>query len=749
MTAPLPAAASESIPRTTLTVAIIGNPNTGKSTLFNALSGMQSRVGNYPGVTVEKKLGRVRWGDCQVTLVDLPGTYSLSPRSPDEMVAVDVLLGRQRDVERPDVVICIVDAANLERNLYLFSQIQELSVPVVLVLNMVDVLRSRGITLDVAGLERKLGVPIICTEAHRRRGLEQLPAAALRAMDLARPTPPRIFPAEFYAEVVGLRELWDQAARPAPPQYLLERMLLDAGGQVEHEFQQSLNGSGAGADLAQYLCAARDRLRGCGVRVPAIEAKARYAWARQTLSDVLTRPPQSDALTFSDRLDRLLTHRGAGLFIFCGLMFLVFQFIYSWAAPLMGAIEGLQSWAAAPVLAWLPPGPLRSLLVDGAIAGVGAVLVFVPQIALLFFFIAVFEDCGYMARAAFLMDKLMSRVGLSGKSFVPLMSSFACAVPGIMATRVIENRRDRMVTILVSPLMSCSARLPVYLLLIAAFVPARTVAGFVSQQGLVLFAMMSLGAVIAVPVAWLLKKTFFRGDTPAFVMELPSYKWPSPRIVLLRVYDRSKAFVLRAGTLIFAATIVVWAAGYFPVGRQNLDQVTARLEALEGAPRDRVDESEIERLRSEQNRLASAAIAESYLGTAGRAIEPVVRPLGWDWRIGVGVLASFPAREVIIATLGTVYSLGGDVDVEEDASRERLASALQSSTWPDGRPVYNIPVAMSIMVFFALCAQCVSTLVVIRRETNSWVWPIFTFVYMTALAYAGAWITYRIGMLLV
>jgi ferrous iron transport protein B len=374
---------------------------------------------------------------------------------------------------------------------------------------------------------------------------------------------------------------------------------------------------------------------------------------------------------------------------------------------------------------------------------VGGVLIFLPQIVFLFLFIALLEDCGYMARAAFLMDKLMTKVGLSGKSFVPLMSSFACAIPGVMATRVIENRRDRMVTILVAPLMSCSARLPVYTLLIAAFVPPLAwMNGWVELHTVVLLAMTSLGALVAIPVAWLLKKTLFQGETPPFVMELPSYKWPSPWIVLSRVYDRAKAFVVRAGTLIFATSIVVWAAGYFPADHTAGDKLQAEIEHLRAeAKPSAADEAKLERLLNQQYVVNGRLLEESFLGRVGHFIEPAVRPLGWDWKIGVGAIASFPAREVIISTLGTIYSLGGDVDEESQG----LQSALQKSTWPDGRPVYTVPVALSIMVFFALCAQCASTLMIIKRETNSWVWPLFTFTYMTGLAYVAALLTYQVG----
>jgi ferrous iron transport protein B len=423
----------------------------------------------------------------------------------------------------------------------------------------------------------------------------------------------------------------------------------------------------------------------------------------------------------------------------------VFQAIYTWAGPLMEACEAGQEFVAGLVAGSLPPGPLRSLLADGVVAGVGGVLVFLPQIAFLFFFIALLEDCGYMARAAFLMDKLMTKVGLSGKSFVPLMSSFACAIPGVMATRVIENRRDRMVTILVAPLMSCSARLPVYVLLVTAFIPPLAwLKGWLDLHVLVLLAMISLGALLAIPIAWLLKKTLFKGETPPFVMELPSYKWPSAWIVLSRVYDRSKAFVVRAGTLIFATSIVIWAAGYFPADHTRADQLQVEIEKLEAetAPSEQTAHK-LSELLAEQHAESSRLLERSYLGRIGHFVEPAVRPLGWDWKIGVGAIASFPAREVIISTLGTIYSLGSEVDEQDQG----LQSALRNSTWPDGRPVYTIPVALSIMVFFALCAQCASTLMVIKRETNSWVWPVFTFVYMTSLAYVAALLTYQVGRL--
>jgi ferrous iron transport protein B len=771
-----PASASTSTAAGPLTVAVIGNPNTGKSTLFTALTGMHSRIGNYPGVTVEKKIGRFQHDRREVRLVDLPGTYSLSPRSLDEMVSVEVLLGRQADVGRIDAVVCIADAANLERNLYLVSQVLDLGLPTVLVLNMWDVAESRGIKIDAERLAQKLGIPVVPCEAHRHRQIDAVKQAILAVAGRPVANPPRVFPAAFYEEGARLQALLTEWGGTAVPFYVTERLLLDVGGQVESSYTVRFP-----TRLPDAVAAARERLKESGFRVPSAEAKARYDWVREVLGGVLVAPPRR-SITRSDQIDQWLTHKTWGLGAFAVIMFAVFQSISTLAKPLMKRCEMGQEVFGAWIGSLMSLGPFRSLMVDGVIAGVGGILVFLPQICFLFLFIALLEDCGYMARAAFLMDKLMTKVGLSGKSFVPLMSSFACAIPGIMATRTIENRRDRMVTILVAPLMSCSARFPVYTLMIVAFFPdIGWAGGWISLQGLLLFAMTFFGAAVAIPVAWLFKKTLFRGETPPFVMELPSYKWPSAHIVLSRVYDRVKAFVVRAGTLIFATSILIWAASYFPgdhteqyrlqeeIGRtrSRLESDLSdrdRLEALKSklvagdesgrfAESNRLAEVEKEladveirleplnRLVADRNSISEQLLEASYLGRFGKVIEPTVRPLGWDWRIGVGVLASFPAREVIVSTLGTIYSLGSDVD-ETDTG---LQAALRDSKWSDGRPVYSIPVALSIMVFFALCAQCVSTLIVIRRETNSWGWPLFTFTYMTVLAYLGAFAAYRLA----
>lgn len=718
---------------TPLKVAILGNPNTGKSTLFNALSGGKARIGNFPGVTVEKKTALLKSGTRPTLLVDLPGTYSLAPRSLDEMVTVNVLLGKTAEIGRPDCVVCILDASNLERNLYLVSQVLDIGLPTLLVLNMWDVARERGIKIDVKLLQERLGVPVVATSAHRKTGLEEL----RNQLDqlLHRPITPEApaFPAEFQQEVEALQNNFREWGETVPADFILERLLLDVGGYLESHVAVA-----HGTELKHLLQDARTRLGASGCKVPMVEAKIRYAWIRERLQGVVNQP-QVQVKTWSDRVDRWLTHWLTGNLAFIAIMLTVFWSIFNWAAPLQETIETVQSFTADAIASWIPAGPLRSLLNDGVIAGVGGVLVFLPQIMFLFFFISLLEDCGYMARAAFLMDKLMTKVGLSGKSFVPLMSSFACAIPGVMATRVIENRRDRMVTMLVAPLMSCSARLPVYTLMIGAFVPAiGLLGGWLQLQSLVLFGMVALGAIIAIPVAWLMRTTMFRGEPSPFVMELPSYKWPSPWIVFHRVIEQAKSFVTNAGTLIFATSIIVWVLGYFPGNHTEADRLERALEQLDES---QSDSAEADDLRKHLNAENSRLLETSYLGRLGHIIEPAVKPLGWDWRIGVGVIASFPAREVIVATLGTIYSLGGDVDETHEGLRESLIRSQRE----DGRPVFSLPVACSIMVFFALCAQCSSTLMVIRREAGNWGWAIFSFCYMTLLAYLGAWGTYQLG----
>jgi ferrous iron transport protein B len=741
-------------PPETIRVVLIGNPNTGKSTLFTALAGVRQRVGNYPGVTVEKKTGQLRHDGGTFELVDLPGTYSLAPRSPDEMLAVDMLLGRRAGEPPPGVVLSIVDASNLERNLFLVSQVLSLGLPTVVALNMIDLARDRNIEIDVAGLAERLGVPVVAVEAHRRVGVAELKTALVEAAGGPAPACTSPLPDRFQ---LAARELGHviNAGRAEPlPSFLVERLLLDGNGYLEHELLNDHSPRGM-----EQLHETRQSLAAVGISLPAVEAIARYDWVARTLRGIARRP-MGHQPTLSDRIDAVLTHKFSGTLIFVAVMALLFSSIFVFAEPAMGWVDAAVGWLGGVIEANLPAGALRSLVVDGVVGGVGAVIIFLPQILILFFFIALLEDCGYMARAAFLMDRLMAGVGLSGKSFIPLLSSFACSVPGIMATRVIEHRRDRLATILIAPLMSCSARLPVYVILIGAFVPARRyLGGVLGLQGLVLLAMYSIGALAAIGVAWVLKRTLLRGETPPFVLELPSYKMPSAATVLHRMGERGCAFLCRAGTVIFAVTVVVWALAYYPRSEAAVSaEIAARrapLEAAVAAAPAGTDAhaaalsalAKFDAPEHVDHLTASLHQRYSVLGRAGQSIEPAVRPLGWDWRIGCAVVASFPAREVVMGVLGVIYDLGDDINLRQQSDQNRLREQLRAATWSDtGEPVYNLPVALSIMVFFALCAQCAATLAVIRRETNSWRWPAFTFAYMTMLAYVGALVTYQVGI---
>jgi ferrous iron transport protein B len=717
---------------------LLGNPNTGKTTLFNALSGLNHRVGNYPGVTVESKTGKMTCGDTPFDLVDLPGTYSLAPRSPDEMVAVDVVLGRspgegraEEQAPRPDVVVSIVDASNLERNLYLTTQALELGLPVVIALNMVDVAQSQGITIDIAKLQERLGVPVVPIQANKKIGLDVLKTTIAQAAGGQSPTQRPTFPEAFEREIDSLSQ-----KVPKTPRYLLERVLLDVGGWTEQRLTARF-----GESLRDDIKQRREVLAKENCPIPAIEARTRYGWIRERLTGCVTRPAQRP-VSLTDRIDQVLTHRVWGTLIFLAIMFGMFALLFWAATPAMDLIKEGQGWLAGTVEGLLPAGPFTSLITEGVINGVGAVVVFLPQILILFLFIALLEDCGYMARAAFLMDKLMSRCGLSGKSFIPMLSSMACAVPGIMATRVIEDRRDRLATILVAPLMSCSARLPVYALLTGAFL---TEGYSFWVPATVVFCMYLIGLIVAPLVAWCLKSTLLRGATPVFVMEMPAYKVPSLSVVARRIYDAATSFLYRAGTVILASMVVVWVLLNFPAGtyREQIADLKEQLEALkketaEGEqPEQKQDEEKQEVIEAKIHALEVQWKKGSILGQLGQAIEPAVKPLGWDWRIGVAALASFPAREVIVGTLGVLYAQG-----ETDPGEEKAVTKLGDEVKKGG---LSLAGALSLMVFFALCCQCASTLAVIYRETKSWTWPVFTFVYMTVLAYVGALVTFQIG----
>ena len=688
-------------------IVTLGNPNTGKSTLFNALTGMRQKVGNFPGVTVEHLRGETTIGERHVKVVDLPGTYSLAAQSPDEMVAIDVLLGRIEEVGHPDAILVVVDANNLRRNLFLASQVLELPLPVVVALNMIDVAKSQGATIDAAALSAALGAPVVPMCAARGEGLDDLRRALETALDGTAAARKPVDPALHDAAAGLAREL----SSPDDTVSTLEavRALIDAGGYAETRLLHKRPAA------ASRLAAIREQL-GQGRSLATLEARNRYSWINAIVNEVEQRA--SDVTRHSDRIDRVLNHPVLGSALFVFTMAVIFQSVFAWAAPLMDAIDGWSGSLGELVAAHVDSPLLASFLTDGVIAGVGSVLVFLPQIIILFAFIILLEDTGYMSRAAFLMDRLMRWCGLSGQSFIPMLSSFACAVPGIMSTRVIPGRRDRIATIIAAPFMTCSARLPVYALLIAAFVPPhKYLGGWVNLQGLVLLGFYLLGMVAGILTAYLLHRTILRGPTASFLLELPPYRLPNPRSVLIKLYGRALIFLKRAGTIIFSIAIVIWFLASFP----QASPVSAPV----GDPQAQV-------------RHRQATLEQSYLGTASKTVAPLFEPLGWDWKITAAVIASFPAREVVIAVLGTLYA----IDAEDEGS---LIDRIKQSRWPDGRLVFSLPMALGLMVFYALCLQCVATIAVMRRETNTWRWPLFAWVYMTTLGYVGALLCFQIG----
>ncbi len=738
-------------------VALAGNPNTGKTTLFNALTGYRCRVGNYPGVTVETRKGLIRSEDGLTphTLLDLPGTYSLAAHSADEAIVLDALLGELSDVDVPDVIVIVIDATNPRANLFLATQILELNRPTVVALNMVDLAKKSRVHVDAEVLSQRLGCPVIPVVATKQMGLDLLCQAIDKADASPDVTVALDWPSEVTSAVEVMHGILERVAngkdRLALKAELLQTLLGD-GGYHEQRWAKR-----CGDDFRLLLRQQRSAVVKNGDSLASIEGDVRYAWIDRLIEDTVKR--DEGRPTGTARADRILTHRVMGLAILAILMGACFQSIYAWSTPIMDAVDSAIGAGGALVSAWLPAGPLQSLIVDGAIAGVGAVLVFLPQIVVLFLFLAVMEDCGYMARAAFLLDRWMGLIGLGGKSFIPLLSSFACAVPGILATRTISDRRARIITMLIAPLMSCSARLPVYMLFIGAFVPdTQFLGGAIGLQALVLLAMYLVGTIVAIVVAILVKRFLLKGDTQPFLMEMPPYRWPKVRTVFHRAYEQAREFCVSAGTIIFAVTVVVWALGYYPHAKSiavahdaQRQAVTAEHEVVlleierggDGVATS-LDEQTLE-MQAKLSRIdqdeAGEYLRQSVLGRMGRWIEPVVAPLGWDWRMGTAVLASFPAREVMIATMGTIYNLGEN----EDEKSVGLRDKLKASRHADGRPIYNLPVALSVMVFFALCCQCGGTLAAIKRETRSWRWPIFTFVYMTTLAYIGAWLTFVIA----
>jgi ferrous iron transport protein B len=681
-------------------IAVVGSPNSGKSTLFNRLTGLRQRIGNYPGVTVEKHVGTLKTDNKTIELVDLPGTHGLSAHSFEEQIAIDVIFGRMEGTQPPDAILAVVDSTNLYQGLYLVQQLLDLECPVVVALTMSDAADAAGIVIDVPALEARLGGTQVCpVVATTGKGI-----AELRDALVALPGKEAVSPTDAWPELTAAAR--DLAAGAGVPLSVaeIERLLIDGSTGANAHVLECLGPDGP--DKVEHY---REDLFGKDPPL-AREARVRYEWVRNVLQEVQKSAPAF--YSWQSRLAAFLNRPVPGTIGLFLVMAIVFQAVFAWATPIMDLIDGATASLSAAVAAQLGDGWLTSLIADGVIAGVGSVIIFLPQILILFVFIILLEDSGYLARAAYLMDRAMRSVGLSGQSIIPMISSFACAVPGIMATRVIPNRRDRIATILAAPFMTCSARLPVYALLIAAFVPRQDV-GFLNLQGLVLFGLYLFGIIGGILTALLIRKTALRGPKPPFALMLPEFRRPNIQTVLIQLLGRARVFLYRAGTVIFAVAVIVWALAYFPRA------------------------TDIDPMLSE-NEAAAAQLEQSYLGRAGKFVEPAFRPLGWDWRVSSAVIAGFPAREVVVAVLGTVYAVG------DDADEATLSERLRSATWPDGKPVFTFPMVIGLLIFYAYCLQCAATLAVIRRETNTWRWPVFAWVYMTSIGYFGALLAYQL-----
>lgn len=697
-----------------INIALIGNPNTGKSSLFNALTGLNQKVGNFPGVTVDKLIGHYKIDDdFSARIIDLPGTYSLYPRSQDEQIALQVL-GSPANPDFPKVVVVVVDATNLKRNLLLFSQILDLGLPCVLAVNMIDQAKEQHLDINIAGLSAQIGIPVVAISARNNEGIDELKQAIKKQID---------------EQVIV--ESGTNITQYAPE--LIE--------EIKKEFE--VNNDYVAFELAHHyhelshlteekkhkLKAIAEKHNFNPQKAQAQETIARFNHINELLFDNVHKPYDPVKETYSNRIDKWLTHRVGGLIFFFLILFVVFQSIFSWSNYPMDLIEsgflGLENYLNGII----PDGIFKDLLIGGILPGLSGVLVFIPQIAILFLFIAILEDTGYMARVTFMMDRVMKKFGLNGKSVVPLMSGIACAVPAIMSARTIENWKDRLITIMVTPLMSCSARLPVYTLLISIVVPSEKVLGFLNLQGLVLMGMYLLGFVAAIFSAYVMKLIIKTKERSYFIMELPVYRMPRWSNIGITIFNKVKTFVVEAGKIILAVSIVLWfLASYGPGNKFEVIDKKYEQQLVEN----KIDTSTAQRL------IGSEKLEASYAGYLGKFIEPVIRPLGYDWKIGIALITSFAAREVFVGTIATIYSVEAE-DGELDTVRDKLLTAQNANT---GAPTFTLAVSLSLMIFYAFAMQCMSTIAVVYRETKSWKWPAIQFAFMTGLAYGGALVVY-------
>ena len=699
--------------KTDLKIALVGNPNSGKSTLFNLLTGLNQRTGNFPGVTVDKKSGTLKLNNGQhAELIDLPGTYSIYPKSLDEQIVQEVILDLDHP-QHPDLIVIVADASNLKRNLLLFTQIRDLNIPMILVLNMMDVADRRQLKIDLRGLAIDLGIKIIPTNSHSGDGVEALKNAL--SQPLVKPKRP------FYQvrplankTIDDIKEEFNLTEDYRAYQYAQQNVRLKFLSEPDKVRIETIKKENGFYD----------------VPTQSQETLGRYALISDIVDRNIKKSDDPKRVTLSQKIDKIVTHKVFGYIIFLSLLMLIFQAIFSWGNAPMDWIEGtlgsLSSWTKDT----LPEGVLNDLVTDGIIAGLAGVLVFIPQIAILFGFISLLEESGYMSRAVFLMDRLMRNFGLSGKSVVPLVSGMACAIPAIMATRNIDGWKDRLITIFVTPFMSCSARLPVYTLLIALVVPDEYVFGVFNLKGLVLTGLYLLGFFAAILSAWGMKFILKTKHKGYFIMELPGYKVPQWKNVGLTIFEKSKTFVFEAGKVIVAISIILWVLASYGFGDKfNNAESYVKLELPADIPD---DEFEIA--------LKAYKLEHSMAGSFGKFIEPAISPLGYDWKIGIALITSFAAREVFVGTMSTIYSIGADEE-DELTIAEKLSKEINPKT---GKPMYTMALGFSLMVFYAFAMQCMSTIAVVYRETKGWKWPIIQVVYMTAVAYLSALATYII-----
>ncbi|WP_316735256.1 ferrous iron transport protein B [Pedobacter aquatilis] len=696
-------------------VALVGNPNTGKSTLFNRLTGLNQKVGNFPGITVDKKTGFMKLGNgSEAEIIDLPGTYSLYPKSTDESIVFQVLADKSNKAF-PDVIVLIADASNLKRNLLLYSQVADLGIPMILALNMIDLSEKQGINIDLDKLAQKLGIQVVSISARNNIGIDKLKQAIANTNKVA---------TQF--QDVDVNVLAPEAINAIKSKLNSDNDYYALQVLHQHEYLKFFSEQEQ-EEIEQIEVSHKFE----SSKVQAAETIARYKHLNTLLSGVVTNNGLAKKFTFSDKLDSILTHKVWGFAIFLAILFVIFNAIFAWSSYPMDLIESTFGLITELGHEYLPAGMLTDLVLDGIIAGLGGIFVFIPQIAILFAFISILEDTGYMARVTFMMDKIMSKVGLNGKSVVPMIGGLACAVPSIMAARNIENWKDRMITIMVTPLVSCSARLPVYILIISLIIPEENVFGIFSLQGLSLMIMYLVGLVAAVLVAWVMKFIIKTKERAYFIMELPIYRMPRWKNVLFTMYEKSKTFVFEAGKVIIAISIILWVMASFGPGNRFEDIEKKYESALSDTTK---NTEHIETL------IATEKLENSYVGILGHWIEPAIRPLGYDWKIGIGLITSFAAREAFVGTMATIYSVdGGDEDTS--TIRERMSASVNSRT---GLPVYSFATGISLMLFYAFAMQCMSTVAIVYRETKGWKWPVIQLVYMTAMAYFAALIAYQL-----